>query len=80
MVLLTILQKKSYLYDQKLAWRQVDKLTEAFQFYLLSASNEVAKEKGKCDYFDKTKYSDGILPIDTYKKDVDELVKREYNL
>ena len=40
---------------------------------------EVAKEKGKCDYFDKTKYADGILPIDTYKKDVDEIVKREYS-
>ena len=71
------LAKKGYKYNQKLAWRQVDKLTEAFQFYLLSASMEVAKEKGKCDYFDRTKYSDGILPIDTYKKDVDELVKRE---
>jgi ribonucleoside-diphosphate reductase alpha chain len=72
------LAKKGYKYNQKLAWRQVDKLTEAFQFYLLSASMEVAKEKGKCEYFDKTKYADGILPIDTYKKDVDELVKREY--
>ena len=60
------LAKKGYKYNQKLAWRQVDKLTEAFQFYLLSASMEVAKEKGKCDYFDRTKYSDGILPIDTY--------------
>ena len=73
------LAKKGYKYNHKLAWRQVDKLTEAFQFYLLSASIEVAKEKGKCDYFDKTKYADGILPIDTYKKDVDELVKREYS-
>ena len=73
------LAKKGYKYNHKLAWRQVDKLTEAFQFYLLSASMEVAKEKGKCDYFDKTKYADGILPIDTYKKDVDELVKREYS-
>jgi len=68
------LAKKGYKYDQKLAWRQVDKLTEAFQYYLLKASNQVAKEKGKCEYFDRTKYSDGILPIDTYKKDVDELV------
>jgi len=70
------LAKKGYRYDQKLAWRQVDKLTEAFQFYLLKASNDVAKEKGKCDYFDKTKYSDGVLPIDTYKKEVDEVVTR----
>ena len=68
------LAKKGYKYDQKLAWRQVDKLTEAFQYYLLKASNQVAKEKGKCEYFDRTKYSDGILPIDTYKKEVDELV------
>ena len=73
------LAKKGYKYNHKLAWRQVDKLTEAFQYYLLCASNELAKEKGKCDYFDKTKYADGILPIDTYKKDVDELVKREYS-
>ena len=71
------LAKKGYKYDQKLAWRQVDKLTEAFQFYLLKASNEVAKEKGQCSAFKSTKYADGILPIDTYKKDVDELVKRE---
>jgi len=70
------LAKKGYRYDQKLAWRQVDKLTEAFQYYLLKASNQVAKEKGKCEYFNRTKYSDGILPIDTYKKDVDEVVTR----
>src|SRR5210317_1507522 len=68
------LAKKGYSYDQKLAWRQVDKLSEAFQYYLLKASNQVAKEKGACEYFNRTKYSDGILPIDTYKKDVDELV------
>ena len=72
------LAKKGYTYDQKLGWRQVDKLTEAFQFYLLKASNELAKEKGKCEYFDRTKYSDGILPIDTYKKEVDEIVNRKY--
>ena len=71
------LAKKGYTYDQKMAWKEVDKLTEAFQYYLLSASNELAKEKTKCDYFDRTKYSDGILPIDTYKKEVDEIVNRK---
>ena len=71
------LAKKGYTYEQKLGWRQVDKLSEAFQFYLLKASNEVAKEKGKCEYFDRTKYSDGILPIDTYKKELDEIVNRK---
>jgi ribonucleoside-diphosphate reductase alpha chain len=70
------LAKKGYSYEQKMGWKQVDKLTEAFQYYLLKASNTLAKEKGKCEYFDRTKYSDGILPIDTYKKEVDEVVTR----
>ena len=64
-------------YESKTAWKEVDKLSEAFQYYLLRASNELAKEKGKCESFSKTKYSDGILPIDTYKKEVDEIVSRK---
>ena len=44
---------------------------EAFQYYLLQASNRLAKEKGACPWFDQTTYSQGILPIDTYKKDLD---------
>ena len=73
------LAKKGYKYEHKLAWRQVDKLTEAFQYFLLKASKEVAQEKGECEYFKRTKYSDGVLPIDTYKKEVDELVNnRQY--
>ena len=71
------LARKGYNYEQKLAWRQVDKLTEAFQYYLLKASVDLAKEKGKCELFDRTKYAEGILPIDTYKKEVDEIVSRE---
>ena len=55
----------------------VDETTEAFQYYLLKASNNLAQEKGQCEYFEKTKYSDGILPIDTYKKDLDKIVKRK---
>jgi ribonucleoside-diphosphate reductase alpha chain len=46
---------------------------KVFQYYLLVASNNLAKEKGHCEYFGRTKYADGILPIDTYKKDVDEI-------
>ena len=46
----------------------------------MKASNEIAKEKGQCDYFHKTKYSDGILPIDTYKKEVDEIVNRKLSM
>jgi ribonucleoside-diphosphate reductase alpha chain len=64
-------------YDDPKAWQLVHDLTEAFQFYLLRASNNIAKEKGKCGYFDRTKYADGILPIDTYKRDVDEIVPND---
>jgi len=71
------LAREKVMYHEKAAWKLVDELTEAFQYYLLKASNELAKEKGKCEYFNRTKYSDGILPIDTYKKEVDEIVTRK---
>jgi len=71
------LARHKLMYSEKGAWKLVDELTEAFQYYLLKASNTLAKEKGKCEYFNRTKYSDGILPIDTYKKEVDEIVTRK---
>ena len=74
------LAKNKVKYNDPEALQLVHDLTERFQFYLLKASNQIAKEKGKCEYFDRTKYSDGILPIDTYKDSVDELVKPKYNM
>ena len=56
------------------AWKLIHDLTEAFQYYLIKASVRLAREKGPCEYYHKTKYSQGILPIDTYKKEVDEIV------
>jgi len=67
------LAKLGFNYDSQEAWDAVHGLSESFQYYLLKSSNQIAKEKGKCGYFDRTKYADGILPIDTYKKDVDEI-------
>ncbi len=64
-------------YNSQEAWDAVHGLSESFQFYLLKASNQIAKEKGYCEYFGRTKYSDGILPIDTYKNDVDEICSQE---
>jgi len=61
-------------YDDAEAHQMVHDLTEAFQYYLLKSSNQLAIEYGPCGYFDRTKYSTGILPIDTYKKDVDGIV------
>jgi ribonucleoside-diphosphate reductase alpha chain len=66
-------------YDDPTAWKLVHDLSEAFQFYLLKSSNAVAQEKGACEYFPRTKYADGILPIDTYKRDIDEFCGTELN-
>ena len=71
------LAKLGFNYDSQEAWDAVHGLAESFQYYLLKASNEVAKEKGWCENFGRTKYADGILPIDTYKSDVDDICKQE---
>ena len=73
------LAKHKVNYADKEAWKLVHGLTESFQYNLLKASNKLAQERGACDYFDRTKYSDGILPIDTYKEDVDEIVGKKLN-
>ena len=53
---------------------------EAFQYYLIKASIRLAKEKGPCKGYHMTKWSEGILPIDLYKKEVDELCNIDYNM
>ena len=73
------LAKNGEHYGDSSAWQLTHDLTEAFQYYLLKSSNQLAKEKGKCEYFNRTKYSGGILPIDTYKSDVDEIVPNKLN-
>ena len=71
------LSKLGFNYSSQEAWDAVHGLSESFQYYLLKSSNQLAKEKGHCEYFGRTKYADGILPIDTYKKDVDEICSLE---
>ena len=71
------LAKLGFKYGDQEAWDAVHGLSESFQYYLLKSSNQIAKEKGHCEYFGRTKYADGILPIDTYKKDVDEITSQE---
>jgi len=71
------LAKNGAKYDTTKAHDLVHKLTERFQYALLNASMHMAMEKGPCGYFGKTKYADGVLPIDTYKKEVDEIVPNE---
>ena len=75
------LAREGVKYNDKKALTKVHELSEAFQYYLLKASNKLANEKGKCDYFDRTKYADGFLPIDHYKKELDEVcnIKLKYD-
>ena len=70
--------KNGVKYNSQEAYDLTHRLTESFQYNLLRASNNIAKEKGACDAFHRTKYIDGILPIDTYKSEVDELVTVSY--
>jgi len=67
-------------YSDPKAWDLVDRLSEAFQYHLLRASCNIAMEKGKCEGFDRTKYADGLLPIDHYKKDVDKIVPHKQRM
>jgi len=74
------LAKNGFKYNEKGAWELVDRLSEAFQYYLLRASCDIAMEKGKCEGFERTKYADGLLPIDHYKKEVDEIVPHKQRM
>jgi ribonucleoside-diphosphate reductase alpha chain len=70
------LAKNGLKYDSD-ALPLVDEYAEAYSYYLIKASVDLAAEKGACEAVFKTKYSRGILPIDTYKKDLDQLVPHQ---
>lgn len=72
------LAKHKLKYDDSEALALVHKTMEKIQWHLLNESCELAKTKGSCKKFNDTKYAKGLLPIDWYKKTVDELVKPEY--
>tara|TARA_R110002167_G_scaffold166367_2_gene363426 strand:- start:117 stop:821 length:705 start_codon:yes stop_codon:yes gene_type:complete len=70
------LAKNELKYSDEYSIGLVDEYMEHFQYSLIKASVNLAKEFGKCDYFHRTKYSKGILPIDTYNKNVDQVCSR----
>lgn len=72
--------KNNVQYGDKEALQLLHEVMEAIQFYGIKASIDLAKKKGPCRLFEKTKYGQGLLPIDHYNKNVDELVKPKYNL
>jgi len=73
------LAKRGLKYDSK-AHDIIDKYAEAWSYYLIKASAELAEERGACPKSLETKYGHGILPIDTYKSAVDNLIKRKERL
>ena len=73
------LAKRGLKYDES-AYEIVDEYAEAWSYYLIKASADLALEKGKLIYNNDTKYSKGILPIDTYKEAIDTLVARRERL
>ncbi|WOT06809.1 class 1a ribonucleoside-diphosphate reductase subunit alpha [Shewanella youngdeokensis] len=67
------LAKEGVRYSDGSANNITHKTFEAIQYYLLKASNNLAKEQGACPSFHETTYAKGILPIDTYKRDLDKI-------
>ncbi|MBT4882860.1 MAG: ribonucleoside-diphosphate reductase subunit alpha, partial [Glaciecola sp.] len=74
------LAKNGVKYSDHSANNLIHRTFEAIQFYLMKASNELAKEKGACSKFNETTYSKGIMPIDTYKKDIDAICNEPLHL
>ena len=66
--------KMGFKYSDDSALQAIDEYTEAWSYYLIRASVDLAKEKGACESNDLTKYSQGLVPLDTRKTEVDELV------
>ena len=78
--LAALLAKNNIKYTDADAPNFVDEIMEKIQYNLINSSVELAKEKGRCEKFSNTKYSKGILPVDTYKKNVDKVVSRKPSL
>lgn len=74
------LAKNDLQFNDKEGLKTIHRYMEHFQYGLIKASVNLAKEKGACAYFNRTKYADGILPIDTYEKNVDEIVPNQLTL
>ena len=68
----TYLAANGLKYDSPEAVRKTHQLFEAIQYMLLIVSIDLARERGKCSSFEDTSYAQGLLPIDTYKTDIDE--------
>ncbi|WP_304335120.1 class 1a ribonucleoside-diphosphate reductase subunit alpha, partial [Conchiformibius steedae] len=74
------LAKNGVRYSDDSAIALTHKTFEAIQYYLLKASVGLAKEFGACPLFHETRYAQGVLPIDTYKNDLDKFCSEPLHL
>ena len=74
------LAKNGVKYSDHSANGLIHKTFEAIQYYLMKASNNLAIEQGPCPLFNETTYSQGLMPIDTYKKDIDKICDEPLHL
>ena len=73
------LAKRGLKYDED-AFEIVDEYAEAWSYYLIKASQQLASEKGEIPLKNHTKYADGVLPIDTYKRELNNLIEHTERL
>lgn len=71
------LAKNDLSYSDPRALAEIDRWAQHWSYYLIKASANLAKEFGACPKSNETRYGDGILPVDTYKREVDELVPHQ---
>ena len=74
------LAKNKLFYHSKEVLPLIHETMEKIQWHLINESCKLAEEKGQCEGFEETKYSKGLLPIDWYKKSVDEIAKPNYTM
>ncbi|ASR88618.1 MULTISPECIES: class 1a ribonucleoside-diphosphate reductase subunit alpha [Alcaligenes] len=74
------LAKNGTRYSDPAALGLTHRTFEAIQYYLLKASVQLSREYGPCEAFDETTYAAGLLPTDTYKKDVDGICNEPLHL
>lgn len=74
------LAKNNVKYSDGSAIALTHRTFEAIQYYVLKASVKLAQEMGACPKFNETTYAQGLLPIDTYKKDLDKICQEPLHL
>ena len=74
------LAKNKMFYGDPEALTLIHETMEKIQWNLINESCKLAEQLGSCEKFEDTKYAQGLLPIDWYKKSVDKLVKPKYTM